>query len=126
MSDRRAGWLLVIVSGALGVMVTLLAYAMVFSRGALNGASSAGEAAMSFGLNGRPSMSQPERCPTSPRWNLKVRVTTASAAVSGSIADSTSGTANRSPAVSPTTKRITCDMLPSPKSLSRVTVVPGL
>jgi hypothetical protein len=46
MSDRRAGWLLVIVSGALGVMVTLLAYAMVFSRGALNGASSAGEAAI--------------------------------------------------------------------------------
>lgn len=48
MSDRRAGWLLVIVSGALALVVCLVAYSAVYARAAVQGSSSAGEAAIAL------------------------------------------------------------------------------
>ena len=47
MSDQRAGWLLVIVSAALGAVVCLMAYAEV-ARGVLESAANAGEAAIAL------------------------------------------------------------------------------
>ncbi len=92
--------------------------------------SRAGRAAAVSGLNGSPLINQ--RCRSvflSVRWpelNRIVRVITPSAVVSrGSIVVSLSGMRLISSRRSPTTKRMTCPIRPLPKSLTRVTTVPG-
>jgi hypothetical protein len=54
MSDRRAGWLLVIVSGALALVVCVLAYGQVVAQSILESSSNSGQAAIDLLLAALP------------------------------------------------------------------------